>query len=463
MTAPRQTVNIRQWTQEARVEPTVRVGIVLDHDAFGAVSLRIPDHAYQLIGSGDEKTDLPPQTTLEIRHTGRGLDVEVEDRPPHAAGRVRLAAAKDVPLAADAGVLTRDIVAGRGFHWQKHIDQRLTGALELVPGEQGLVLINELPLEEYLAGVITAEMSGACPLDLLKAQCIVARSWLLAMTEPKHDRDPFDRCNDDCCQRYQGTGDLSATALAAVAQTRGQALRGPAGEVLDANYAKSCGGVSECPRVVWGVDKPGVSPVVDAAPDAPEHRFFPITEENLDEYLDGPWLKTTGVYCSPNVVTPESIGQYLGRVDETGDYFRWTVHYSRTELEELMREKVPQAGNLAMLQDLRVVSRGVSGRAGAVDLEWKDSAGQGQTTRLESEYRIREVLHRKFLYSSAFAVRPTRGSDGLLDTITLRGAGWGHGAGLCQIGALGMALNGIDGETICRHYYPDARLTSLYT
>ncbi|MBU0616114.1 MAG: SpoIID/LytB domain-containing protein, partial [Planctomycetes bacterium] len=292
--------------------------------------------------------------------------------------------------------------------------------------------------------------------------CVVDRSWLLAMTEPKHEDEPFDRCNDDCCQRYQGTGDLSPTALAAVCATRGHVLLDPAGNVLDANYAKSCGGISETPRTVWGVDKPGVSPIVDAPRDAAERRFFPISEENLHEYLDGDWLRTTRIYCSPNVVPTDAIARYLGRVDEADDYFRWTVAYRRNELEELLREKLLEAHELAHLRDLRVTTRGVSGRANAVKLEWEDNVGKLVTTRLDSEYRIRQVLHRKFLYSSAIAFHVKHDSRGDIETVTLRGAGWGHGVGMCQIGALGMALQGIDYGTICRHYYPEAQLTAVY-
>ena len=167
---------------------------------------------------------------------------------------------------------------------------------------------------------------------------------------------------------------------------------------------------------------------------------------------------------------PETIARYLGRVDQAGDYFRWTVRYERGELEQLLREKLPEARELAELRDVRVLARGVSGRAGAVALEWIDRTGRSVRTRLDGEYRIREVLHRKFLYSSAFAVRIERDPAKLeqstlgvpIESVTLRGAGWGHGVGLCQIGALGMALSGIDFETICRHYYPAAQPATVY-
>ena len=464
--------SIRRWTRHANVEPRVRVGIILDRDAFDTVHLRLPAQPYTMVaavGVSAGGVALEPHTTLAVRYAGNALAVRIGEEPETTVKLLGLSCPTAQPLAPGSGVLVRDVPAGRGFHWQKRIDQTLAGAIDLLPGRRGVMLVNELPLEDYLAAVITAEMSGACPADLLKAQCVVARSWLLAMAEPKHEADPFDRCNDDCCQRYQGTADLSPTALDAVRSTRGLVLLDPGDEVLDANYAKSCGGISETPDAVWGVGKPGLTPVVDAPPDADEQRFFPITEENLDEYLDGEWLAEARMYCSPQVVPADAIARYLGRVDQVGDYFRWTVQYERRDLEQLLTEKLPQARGegwarhrLAELRDLRVIARGVSGRANALEIEWEDSSGRVVCVRLENEFRIRRVLHRSFLYSSAFAVRRQRDADGRLSAVTLRGAGWGHGVGLCQIGALGMALSGIDFKAICRHYYPVARLDAVY-
>ena len=450
-------MGLRDWTRAANVEPVVRVGIVLDEDACECVRLRVPGREHRVEGVGCE---VEADTPIEVWRAGSGLTIRVGDSPPWGAATLRVSS--DVAATPGAGVLVHDVVAGRGFHWQKRIDQRLAGTVELVAGERGVVLVNELPMEDYLTGVITAEMGSECPADLLKAQCVVARSWLLAMSEPKHDDAPFERCNDDCCQRYQGTGDLNARAVDAVRATVGRVLINPDGGVLDANYAKSCGGISELPRHVWGADKSGLSAVVDGPLDEPARRFFPVTEENLEEFLDGDWVRGTRCYCSTNAVPVDAIGRYLGRVDEVDDYFRWTVRYERAELEALLREKVEQARGMKALRDLRVVSRGVSGRASAVELEWEDADGQAGRATLGSEYRIREALHRKFLYSSAFAVRMERDVDGLIGTVTLRGAGWGHGVGLCQIGALGMALAGIDYESICRHYYPEAELVSVY-
>ena len=395
--------NIRQWTLQSHCEPLIRVGIVLSHDFQDTLHLRIPEHRYTMDSGSSALANLKPHGNIAVALSDNKLSVYLDEKLVFSADSIRISPADRIPLETGSGILVRDVVAGRGFHWQKCIDQTLTGSLEISAGKHGIICVNKLPLEDYLAGVITAEMSGTSPADLLKAQCVVARSWLLAMTESKHDDDPFDRCNDDCCQRYQGTGEINPTAIAAVRDTRGLTLLSPAGTVLDANYSKSCGGISEDPRVVWNVAKPGILPIVDTPAEAPEKRFFPITVKNLDEYLDGDWISDTAIYCSPRVVPREAIKRYLGRVDEVDDYFRWTVRYQCCDLEQLIKDKLPQADTLAILTDLRVTERGVSGRASKLEIEWETKSGAIAGTTLDTEYMIRDVLHRKFLYSSAFA------------------------------------------------------------
>ena len=464
MDEPGGEIPLRAWTRDARREPFVRVGVILDRDAQQTVNLRLPAERYELTGLGGHAAEAvaKPSANLVVKFVADYLAVRIGSQPETNARVLRLSPGGRRPLRPGAGVLVQEVIAGRGFHWQKRIDLTLPGTLELRPGQHGVILVNELPLEDYLPGVIAAEMNNACPLAFLKAQCIVARSWLLAMTEPKHAGEPFDRCNDDCCQRYQGTSRLNPAALDAARKTFGLVLLNPSGAVLDANYAKCCGGISETPWAVWGLDKPGISPIIDAPPDAPERRFFPVTEQNFDEYLDGAWLASAKCYCSPNFVPTEAVQRYLGPVDTVDNYFRCVLRYERTALEQLLREKLVDAHALAELHDLRVRARGVSWRAYTLEVEWADARGTVTRSRVESEYRIRQVLHRRFLYSSAFAVRTDRDAAGRLAAVTLRGAGWGHGVGLCQIGALGMALSGTDYESICRHYYPHARLASVY-
>jgi stage II sporulation protein D len=470
MDLPNGTSGLSDWTRAASVEPTVRIGVFLEQDAAASIHLTPVQGAAVFSSPGGPQVTVEPQVPVEIRQARPALSLRIAQQAARTIPSLRVVAA---PVAADlrvrrpgdreTGILLHDVPAGRGFHWQKRLDQVLPGTLELTAGRNGIMLVNELPLETYLAGVITAEMNAACPLEFLKAQSIVARSWLLAMSEPKHASDRFDRCNDDCCQRYQGIGGLTASALAAVHDTRGVILLSPTNKVLDANYCKCCGGVTETPWAIWGLDKPGIKPAVDAPQNAPERRFFPVTDGNLDEYLDGDWLKASQVYCGPAVVPPDSLGRYLGRVDAPGDYFRWTVRYTRAELEDLLRANLTDAAGLEEVRDILVRARGASGRAYAVQVEWLNADGEPVRSRLDGEYRIRQALHRNFLYSSAFAVRPERDSAGRLSAVVLRGAGWGHGVGLCQIGALGMALRGESTESICSHYYAAARLDYAYT
>jgi len=439
-----QTVRIRSWKPASGVEPLVRVGVVLEADEMQAIDLQTP-------------------APIRVRLDGDMLIVETPGKPAERIARYTFSPADHGAMRRGGGVLVKGVVAGRGFHWQKRVDQTLAGQIEILPRPRGLVLVNTIPLESYLACVVTSEMSSACPINFLRAQTIAARSWLLALTESKHDDEPFDRCNDDCCQRYQGTGDLSDVAIEAVQSTRGMVLTADDGKlIVDANYSKSCGGVVEIPEHIWGKRKPGLAALVDAPAGSNAQRFLPVTDENLREYLAGDWLAQTDVYCSPRVVPEDQLGKYLGRVDESGEYFRWTIRYSHDELLELLRAKLPEAAGIARIDDLRVTKRGVSGRATEIVIAGADASGGAESITIKDQYRIRQTLHKSFLYSSAFAVTIERDGDGKMKSLTLRGAGWGHGAGLCQIGALGMALQGIDHETIVKHYFPAAELRRVY-
>ena len=453
---------------EEMTQPLVRIGGVLAEDAIRELELRVPESAYELVGAPGEARRVIKSARVQARVVQRDcVVVTVGDEPPQAAAAWSLAPREPrAKLTRGQGVLVRGVVAGRGFHWQKHVDQTLAGRIELLPSERGIVLVNELPLETYLAGVITSEMSSACPIEFLRAQCITARAWLLAMTEPKHAGEPFDRCNDDCCQRYQGTDELSDVAIDAVESTRGIVLvaRDAMGDdvIVDANYSKSCGGIVEIPEHVWGIQKPGLGPLVDAPESSRVRRFMPVTEATLHDYLEGDWLRDTDVYCSPSVVPEDQLGKYLGRVDEAGHYFRWRVRYSHDELLELLRQKLPEAAQMTRLTNLRVTKRGISGRATEMVIEYVDGERELSEVTVPDQYRIRQILHERFLYSSAFAMEIERDSADRLQSVALTGAGWGHGAGLCQIGALGMSLRGIDHVRIVKHYFPGAELKSMY-
>lgn len=448
--------------------PSVRVGIILPEDGAAEVHLDLPAAGYRAESGAHE-----PQALLAgpvvARTEGQKIVVQAGDHRLPSAEAWRL-----VSPDAGAGPETpcarvRGVVAGRGFHWEQCIDESLPGHLEIRQVDGRILVVNEVPVEAYLLGVITAEMSGACPIELLKAQCITARTWVLARAERKHDGAGYDYCNDDCCQRYQGFAHVTPDATRAVQESLGQVMRYRDGSLIDANYSKSCGGIVEAPDFVWGQSKHGQYVVADAPPDCQTRRFLPVTPGNLNEYLTGDWLKTCGAFCSPNVVPEATLPEYLGAVDEAGSYFRWTVEYPRERLEAVLKRKyfdrvgASEAPPLARLNDLIVIRRGLSGRATRLNIHYVDADGRTQIATIEDQYWIRHALHEKFLYSSAFVVRVDRDGDGTARTIRFIGAGWGHGAGLCQIGALGMALSGYPVRSILHHYFEGITIERVYS
>lgn len=455
------------WDMDVRQEPTIRVGVVLPEDDMQQVRLTIPAEPY-VIGLDDMAGPTVDSTTLDATVEGERVVVQVGDQRFGPASVVRLAPRDEQPLVRGAGIHVRGVVTGRGFHWQKRIHPALAGPLEVRVHDGLLLVVNEVPLEHYLVGVVTGEMSGDCPLEFLKSQVVVARSWVLALTENKHPGLPIHRCNDDDCQRYHGTTHITARAIEAVNSTRGQVLVDNRREIIDANYSKSCGGISETPENVWSVSKSGLTAVVDAPADSSARRFFPVTADNLHEYLTGDWLSSTDIFCSPAVVSEDDILRYLGKVDEAGRYFRWKVRYDREDLEQILRDKFfarldsSHVAALTTLVDLRVSRRGVSGRAIEIDIQYLDPMRQTRFVKIADQHKIRDVLHEKFLFSSAFEVDIERDEAGLPRTVTLTGAGWGHGAGMCQIGALGMAIRGYSCEDIVNHYFDGISIYACY-
>ncbi len=449
------------------MEPTIRVGVVLPADGMHTIYLRIPTQGYLIStdnGQGEVFRSIPAKLSVE----GRQVVFLSESGVVGPAEVITLSPEEEGPLEQGAGIRLRGVITGRGFHWQKRMHPTMCGTLECRLCQGRLLVVNELPLEDYLPGVIAGEMSGDCPLEFLKSQCLVARSWVLAHTENKHPDLPIDRCNDDCCQRYHGTTDLTATALEAVRATCGQVLVDDHLRIIDANYSKTCGGIIESPQHVWSVCKSGQRAAVDAPPHSQAHRFFPLTSKNLDEYLTGSWLAETDVFCSPNVIPEKDLPRYLSKVDEGGGHFRWRICYNREDLETVLREKFfarqdpSRVASLGTLTDLRVAHRGESGRATDLEIEYLDPMGTAHRVNIKSEYAIRDSLHEKFLYSSALRITIERDDSDLPVRITFIGAGWGHGAGLCQIGALGMALKGYDDESIVKHYFEGTEIHTCY-
>jgi len=448
-------------------EPVVRIGLVLAEDGRGRLGMRA-DSARGLRAESAPSgaaAPIPSGTTLEAQVLP-GDRVAVMD----AARGLRYAEGTTVrliPLAggdapsAGCGTLVEQVVAGRGFHWHKLIDATYTGTLELQARGGKLLLINELPLEEYLTGVITGEMSGECPIEYMKAQAIAARSWLLGQPRSPHPGQPFHWCNDDCCQRYQGTGGWTPRAVEAIAQCRGEVLITPSNKYCDARYSKSTGSISEDATSVWGEEIEGLVSVVDAPPGSYAEKFFPITEGNIEEYLLGDWLKDADSFASPKSVPENAISKYLGRVDEHGEYFRWTIELGHEEMVKALKAR-GHMSDVSEVLELIPVNRGRSGRLEALDVRYRDASGVEKTGRLAREYGIRAGLSTKFLFSSCFLVEHRRDSGGHLTGVTLRGGGWGHGAGMCQIGGLGRALAGQQYNQILLHYFTGVRLERIY-
>jgi SpoIID/LytB domain protein len=370
-------------------------------------------------------------------------------------------------------VTLKDVTIGISFHWERREDQVFSGGMRFVQGAGGTITaINDILLEDYLKSVIASEMSAEAPLEFLKAHAIASRSWLVAMLErPKGEATPepppggpdengeivrwytredhrdFDVCADDHCQRYQGeTKIVTILAAEAVAATRGEFLvHGDA--VCDARFYKACGGRTEEFGNVWeDLDIPYLTSVCDStAYHAPM----------ADEASAGEWIRShPEAFC--NTTDPALLRQVLPSFDqETKDFFRWHVRYARKELEGIIRER--SGFDVGDLIELLPLHRGPSGRITRLRIR-----GSKLTLTVGKELEIRRWLSRSHLYSSAFVVETVLDSDGLPAHFVLRGAGWGHGVGLCQIGAAAMCAKGYSAEEVVRHYFPGASVQRLY-
>lgn len=361
-----------------------------------------------------------------------------------------------------------DVVIGVNFHWERKENQRFRGDLRLLC-ENGLVAVDIVGVEDYLASVISSEMSATASLNLLRAHAVISRSWLLAQIE-KHERiatatSPYTACTqtadelvrwydredhirfhvcaDDHCQRYQGiTRQVTDTVAQAVADTRGQVLAYD-GELCDARFSKCCGGVFEEFQNCW---EPIRYPYLVARRDNVDPMDFP----NLTiEAEAARWIGSRpDAFC--NTASPEILGQVLNNYDqETTDFYRWTVSYTARELSELVARR--SGIDFGEILDLQPLERGTSGRIVRLRI-----VGSRRTLIIGKELEIRRTLSPSHLYSSAFIVEKTP------DGFTLHGAGWGHGVGLCQIGAAVMGARGYEYRQILAHYYPGATVETIY-
>ena len=370
-----------------------------------------------------------------------------------------------------------DVTIGINFHWERKEDQRFLGALKIIVENGKLTGINVIHVEDYLTSVISSEMSATASLELLKAHAVISRSWLLAQIQKnkeiteaqanysaftqtdeelirwydREDHTRFDVCADDHCQRYQGITKASSAAVTeAVKATRGQLLMYEKG-ICDARFSKCCGGVSEEFGYCWeDKDYPYLTAVRDVEEE--EQRPFPdLTQEKEAER----WIRTSPIsFCDTH--DKKVISQILNNYDqETTDFYRWKVRYTQEELAELIRQNTKT--DYGDIIDLIPIQRGKSGRICKLKL-----VGSLKTLTIGKELEIRRTLSSSHLFSSAFVVDKGPLKNGIPEWFLLTGAGWGHGVGLCQIGAAVMGERGYTYDEILLHYYKGADIRRFY-
>ena len=370
----------------------------------------------------------------------------------------------------------KGVTIGVNFHWERKEDQRFSGALHLIVENGKLTAVNVLPVEDYLLSVISSEMSATASLELLKAHAVISRSWLLAQIDKNkriteehedykaceeggedemikwYDREDhvnFDVCADDHCQRYQGiTRQSTERVRDAIKATWGEVLT-YGGELCDARFSKCCGGVYEEFENCW---EPKHYDYLEARRDGEDEMNFPdLTKEAAAEE----WILTSPkAFC--NTIDKQILSQVLNNYDqETTDFYRWTVEYTQEELAALILKR--SGVDYGQILDLQPVARGTSGRLYKLKI-----VGTKKTLTIGKELEIRRTLSPSHLYSSAFIVERHDVTDGVPGKFVLRGAGWGHGVGLCQIGAAVMGEKDHNYKEILLHYFINANITTLY-
>lgn len=368
-----------------------------------------------------------------------------------------------------------NVTIGINFHWERKEDQRFMGALKIIVENEKLTGINVIHVEDYLTSVISSEMSATASLELLKAHAVISRSWLLAQIHKnkaitasqslysaftqtdqelirwydREDHTHFDVCADDHCQRYQGITRASTEMVRqAIAATCGQVLMWE-GNICDARFSKCCGGAFEEFQYCWeGIKHPYLSKQRDSktVSGLPDLRV----ESEADQ-----WIRTSPeAFC--NTKDKKILSQVLNNYDqETTDFYRWKIEYKQDELSELILKR--SGIDYGQILDLIPVERGTSGRLVKLKIR-----GSKRTMTIGKELEIRRTLSTSHLYSSAFVIDKADIVDDVPGRFILTGAGWGHGVGLCQIGAAVMGEQGYPYDTILLHYYIGATIDKLY-
>ncbi|RMF64312.1 MAG: SpoIID/LytB domain-containing protein [Calditrichaeota bacterium] len=353
-------------------------------------------------------------------------------------------APKPIQVVADEIELA-DVDVGSGFHWETTKHRIYGGRLEYLVDDGGLItVVNELSLEDYLKGVVPSEMPPAFPYEALKAQAVAARVEAVSKIGLRHPYEPFDLCDDVHCQVYSGRSRQAEKTDMAVESTRGIFMIYK-DHLAEAFYAGVCGGHTENNENVWLTDpQPYLRGILDKAGNK-SLRTSLKDEKNLRKWIDS----SPDVYCNARKgKVPKSVGY-------SKKYFRWQVEYSRSELERIIHDKTGE--DFGHLVDLVPQKRGVSGRM--IELE---VVGTKDRFVISRELAIRQALAPRTLFSSCFYVKKKGGTRGLPKKFVLKGAGWGHGVGMCQVGAAVMAARGKKFDQILTHYYRGVFLKKLY-
>jgi peptidoglycan hydrolase-like amidase len=375
----------------------------------------------------------------------------------------------------DGSFRIEEIIAGRQFHWEKAQEHTFQGILKIFPVGGKLTAVNIVELEKYLLSVISSEMSAEAPVEFLKAHAVISRSWFLAQVNRKkksrdnpypegymkidngylrwytrEDHDHYDVCADDHCQRYYGFGhSISRNVSMAVKDTEGQVLLHN-GEICDARFSKCCGGMTEAFENVW---EPVRHPYLTRVVDGTDAQLCDLTdEEQAKEWI----ISTPPAFC--NAGDAAVLAQSLtGQDFRTRDFYRWTVKITQADIRSLLLNKGDiRLGNILSLEALE---RGVSGRIIRLKI-----TGDESSVIVGKELEIRRLLSPSHLYSSAFVAEAEydRPDCNIPSAFILRGAGWGHGTGLCQIGAAIMGSKGYTYEEILSHYFPYTTISKQY-
>lgn len=379
------------------------------------------------------------------------------------------------PTTDQATFTLEGVTIGKAFHWQQDLTLTFKGTLLISIEENKLCAINRVDIEVYLQSVISSEMSPHAGLQLLMAHAVISRSWLLAQIIKRRqntthnipqdrfietqeetcrwynreNHNTFDVCADDHCQRYQGINqDIEHLAIKAVGMTRGEVLTHKQ-KICDTRFSKCCGGITEDYRYCW--ENQSIAYLTTVRDDAAKSPIPDLSkEENAAQWIQNP----TDAFC--NTHDHKILSEVLKDYDnQTKDFYRWQITYTQEEIIGLIKHNLGL--DLGKIMRLEVIQRGTGGRISRLEI-----IGTKGRHIVGKELEIRKTLSKSHLYSAAFIIKYDEVIDQIPQKIHLIGAGWGHGVGLCQIGAAVMSREGYDYRSILAHYYPETKLKKIY-